>query len=731
LTFELKICIIKPQYTCFLKAQNPFHVQGDFMKIFLSLAILLILSYTALFTQDQTNQNNPFLQAWGTPFEAPPFNVISVEHYMPAYLEGMKQQKAEVEAIINSTEKPTFENTIEAMEKGGKLYSKVDNVFSSLNDAVTSDAMQNLANELAPIASKHFDDISLNPKLFARVKQLYDEKANLNLTTEQKTVLENYYKDFVRSGALLDEEQKAKLRKINEELSLLSLKFSQDLLKETIAIGLVIDNKDDLAGLPQNVIDAAAEMAKSKSMEGKWVFTLQKPSFLPFLQYSEKRDLREKVFKAYISRGNNNNENDNKQVLSRIASLRVQRANLLGYKTYADFVLEKRMSKKPENVYKFLNDLWKPALKRAGAEVQDMQAIIDKEGKNFKLAAWDWWYYAEKVKKAKYDLEEEMLRPYFKMENVRRGAFDVAQKLYGIQFVERADIPAYHPDVKVYEVKEANGKHIGLFYTDYYPRDSKRSGAWSGNFRGQSNIQGKYITPIVFNVGNFAKPTADMPSLMSVDDVNTLFHELGHGLHSLFSNTVYPSAQNVPGDFVELPSQILENWAMDPQVLKMYAKHYQTGEPMPEELIQKISKSRLFNQGFETVEYIAASFLDLDWHTLTDTVQRDVPVFEKQSLDKIGLIPEIASRYQSTNFQHIFSGGYSAGYYNYLWAEVLDADAFEAFKEKGNIFDTELATSFRNNVLSKGGSEDVMIEYKRFRGAEPKVDALIKRRGLN
>jgi peptidyl-dipeptidase Dcp len=590
--------------------------------------------------------------------------------------------------------------------------------------------MQKIAKTIAPILSKHNDDISLNPKLFERVKQIYSEKDKLNLTTEQKTVLDNYYKGFVRGGANLSDEAKDKFRKINEELSVLTVKFSENLLKETIAIGLVIDNKDDLAGLPEDVIKSAAEMAKSKGMEGKWVFTLQKPSWIPFLQYSEKRNLREKLFKAYITRGNNNNENDNKKILSRIASLRVDRANLLGYKTHADYVLDRYMAKKPENVYKFLNDLWKPALRRAGTEVEDLQKLIDKEGNNFKLEAWDWWYYAEKVKKEKYTLDEEMLRPYFKMENVRQGAFDVASKLYGIQLVERNDIQVYHPDVKVYEVKEADGKYIGIFYSDYYPRDSKRNGAWSGNFRNQSDMDDKYITPVVFNVGNFSKPTADKPSLMSVDDVRTLFHEFGHALHSLFANTVYPNAQSVPQDFVELPSQIMENWAMEPEVLKMYAKHYKTGEPMPQELIDKIHNSRLFNQGFETVEYIAASFLDMDWHTLMDDKERDVPAFEKESLTKIGLIPQIESRYQSTNFSHIFAGGYSSGYYSYIWAAVLDADAFEAFKEKG-LFDQETATSFRENVLEKGGSEDVMVLYKRFRGAEPKVDALLKRRGLN
>jgi peptidyl-dipeptidase Dcp len=701
------------------------------MKILLCLLVPIMVFCKSNYQQDQKNPDNPFFKEWNTPFQTPPFNDIKLEHFMPAYEEGMKQQKAAVEVIINNVEKPTFKNTIETLEKSGKLLTKVDYVFSSLNDANTNDEMQKIAKAIAPVLSKHNDDINLNPKLFERVKQIYNAKDKLDLTTEQKTVLDNYYRDFIRGGASLNPEQQAKFRKINEELSVLYVKFGENLLKETTAIGLVVDKKDDLAGLSEDIIQSAAELAKSKGQAGKWVFTLQKPSFIPFLQYSEKRELREKLFKGYINRSNNNNEYDNKKILSRIAALRVERANLLGYKTHADFVLEKNMAKKPENVYKFLNDLWKPALIRANVEVEDMQKIIDREGKNFKLAAWDWWYYAEKVKKEKYALDEEMLRPYLKMENVRQGAFDVASKLYGIKFVERKDIQVYHPDVTVYEVKEAGGKHIGIFYSDYYPRDGKRSGAWSGDFRSQSNMEGKYITPLVFNVGNFAKPTADKPSLMSVDDVGTLFHELGHALHSLFSNTVYPSAQSVPRDFVELPSQIMENWAMEPEVLKMYAKHYKTGEQMPQELIEKIRNSQLFNQGFETVEYLAASFLDMDWHTLTNTTERDVPTFEKESLTKIGLIPQIESRYQSTNFQHIFTGsGYSSGYYSYIWAAVLDADAFEAFKLKG-LFDQATAASFRNNVLSKGGSEDVMLLYKRFRGAEPKVDALLKRRGLN
>lgn len=699
------------------------------MRLFLFVAVS-VLTLSAFMIQTDKSKTNPFLREWKTPFQTPPFKDIRVEHFPSAYEEGIREQRAAIDEIAAGNTEPSFSNTIEAMEKSSRFLDRVQGVFSCLYSANTNDEMQKIANTTAPMLSKLSDDISMNPKLFARVKKLYDTRDDLHLTPEQKTVLTNYYLLFVRGGANLDDAGKIKLRKLNEELSLLSLKFSENLLKETIAVGLVVDTKDDLAGLPEDVVKGAAEAAASKGIEGKWVFTLQKPSFIPFLQYSEKRELREKVFKAYCNRGNNGNENDNKAVLARIASLRAARAQLLGYKSHADYVLERNMAKKPEKVYSFLSEIWTPALKRARAEAADMQKMIDKEGKNFRLAAWDWWYYAEKVKKERYDLNEEMLRPYFKMENVRRGAFDVASRLYGVTFTERKDIRAYHPDVKVFEVKEANGTHIGVLYTDYYPRDGKRSGAWSDAFRIQSNMNGKFIDPLVYNVGNFAKPTSGKPSLLSVDDVLTLFHEFGHALHGLLARTVYPNSQSVyPQDFVELPSQIMENWALDPQVLPMYAKHYKTGKPMPEELIAKIKNSGLFNQGFETVEYVAASFLDMDWHTIADTATRDVPAFEKQSLKKIGLIPEIESRYQSTNFAHIFAGGYSAGYYSYLWAAVLDADAFQAFKEK-SIFDKARAESFRKNVLERGGSEDVMVLYKRFRGAEPKIDALLERRGL-
>ncbi|MBN2131255.1 MAG: M3 family metallopeptidase [Sedimentisphaerales bacterium] len=677
-----------------------------------------------------SQSENVLLQEWQTPFQTPPFDKIKSEHFMPAFLAAMEAERAEVDAIAGNPEEPTFANTIEALEKSGERLDRVGRVFSCLNGAETNEALEDISRDLAPLRARHNDDIKLNPTLFARIETIYKKRDRLELSAEQDTLLENYYLSFVRSGAALDAGDKEKLREINEELSELYVAFRQNHLKQTNAVGLVIDKEQDLAGLPEDVVEAAAEVAKAREMPGKWAFTLQKPSFIPFLMHSEKRALRETLFKAYVNRGNNDDECDNKTLIARIAALRVKRANLLGYDTHAEYVLERNMAKTPEKVYAFLNDLWEPAVRRARKEVADMQAIIDREGHDFALQAWDWWYYAERVKKEKYDLDDAMLRPYFKMENVRKGAFDVAEKLYGIKFVKRDDVQVYHPDVEVFEVLEADGTHIGVFYSDYFPRDGKRSGAWSSSFRSQSNIGGDFIAPLVYNVGNFAKPTADKPSLMSMDEVETLFHELGHGLNSLFGNTVYSGSRRVPRDFVELPSQIMENWARDPAVLKTYALHYETGAPIPQELIDKMERARHFNQGFMTVEYLAASFLDMDWHVLTDATEPDAAAFEKQSMDKIGLIPEIASRYQSTNFGHIFSsGGYSAGYYSYIWAAVLDADAFRAFKET-DLFNKELAASFRKNVLSMG-SNDMMAQYIKFRGAEPKVDALLERRGLD
>jgi len=695
------------------------------------ILMLLIIGVMMWSCTNQTDEN-PFFTEYDTPFGVPPFDKIKEEHYMPAYLKGMELEKQEVDAIVNNLDAPTFKNTIEALDNAGELLTRVNYTFGNLNEAVTTENMQQIAKDVAPLLSQHNDDIKLNEELFQRIKTLYNQIDKLDLTIEQKTVLEKYYKDFVRGGANLTGADKEAFREINKELSLLSLKFGENILKENNSFELVIDKEEELTGLTEASINAATEAAQEKGYESKWLFTLHKPSLIPFLKYSEKRDLREKMYKGYITRGNHDNELDNKKVLSKMASLRVKKANLLGYKSHAHFILDNNMAKTPENVYDLLNQLWKPALKKAKNEVKEMQKIIDKEGKDFKLQGWDWWYYAEKLKKAKYDLDEEQIRPYLKLENVLDGAFTVASKLFGIQFVLRNDIPKYHEDVKVIEVQEEDGSHVAILYVDYFPRASKRGGAWMEAFRKQQKINGKMVTPIIYNVGNFSKPVGNKPALISLGEAETLFHEFGHALHGILSNCTYKyvSGTSVALDFVELPSQIMENWVTHPEAMKMYAKHYETGEPIPDELIEKIKLSGHFNQGFKTVEYLAASFLDLDWHTLTEVKELDPIEFENKSMTKIGLIPEIVSRYKSYYFSHIFSGMYSSGYYSYIWAEVLDADAFAAFEEKG-IFDQVTATAFRKNILAAGGSEDAMELYKRFRGAEPKIEPLIERRGLN
>jgi len=676
---------------------------------------------------------NPFLVKWNTPFGVPPFDGIKLGHYRPAFDEGMKLHKKEIEAIIGNEDSATFENTVEVLDRSGDMLSRVSRVFFAMRSSMTNDEIEAIAKDVAPELSKHRDEIRLNDSLFQRVEAVYEQRDKLRINPEQYKLLEEQYKGFVRGGAKLPPDEKRRLKEINAELSVLSLAFGENVLKENNRFELVVEDEADLAGLPAGAIAAAAEAATDRGHEGKWVFTLHKPSMIPFLQYSERRELREKIYKGYINRGNHGDELDNKETLARMAALRVERAKLLGYETHAHYVLEENMAKKPENVYKLLDQLWKPALKRAKLEAADMQKMIDEDGGGFKLASWDWWYYAERVKKAKYDLDEEMLRPYFKLENVLAGAFELATRLFGLQFEEQTDVPKYHEDVSVFEVKEADGTHVGILYVDYFPRTSKRGGAWMGEFREQLKMDGKDIRPVIYNVGNFSKPTADKPSLLSFEEVNTLFHEFGHALHGLLSDCTYESlaGTNVARDFVELPSQLLENWASEPEVLKMYARHYETGEPMPDELIEKIRKARHFNQGFATTEYLAASFLDMDWHTLTESDPNlDVLKFEDKSLGKIGLIPEIISRYRSPYFRHIFAGGYSSGYYSYIWAQVLDADAFQAFKETGDLFDRKTAAAFRENILAKGDTEDPMTLYKRFRGKEPSIEPLLERRGL-
>jgi peptidyl-dipeptidase Dcp len=676
-------------------------------------------------------EENPFFSPYGTPFETAAFDKIKNEHFMPAFLQGVKLHDQEIENIVNNPQEPGFENTIVAFDRSGDLLISVSNVFYNLTSAHTNEELQAIAKEVSPVLTGHYDNINLNARLFQRIKAVHDQKDALGLNTEQAMLLEKTYRQFARGGANLPEDKQEELRAINRELSLLSLQFGDNVLAETNAFKLVIDNPEDLAGLPQSFIDACAEAAGEDSLEGKWLVTLHYPSRVPFLTFSANRGLREKLFKAYINRGDNNNPYDNKEIAARMASLRLKRANLLGYATHADFILEENMAKNPATVYDFLDKVWSAAKPVAAKELVELQALADAEGAGFKLEAWDWWYYAEKLRKQKYDLDEEELKPYFPLENVRLGMFDVANRLWGLTFTERNDIPKYHPEVRTYEVKEAGGEHTGILYMDLFPRASKEGGAWMNSYRDQYMVGDSNVTPVITMVCNFTKPTSTTPSLLTFEEVSTLFHEFGHALHGLLSGCTYRrlSGTSTPRDFVELPSQVMENWAGDSEVLKLFARHYQTGEIIPQDLIDKITASEHFNQGFATVEYMSACYLDMDIHTRTDSSLIDALSFEKVSMEKIGLIPEIVVRYRIPYFSHIFAGGYSSGYYSYLWAEVLDADAFEAFKETG-IFDQATARAFRDHVLSRGGTDDPMVLYKNFRGKEPDVTPMLKRKGL-
>lgn len=680
----------------------------------------------------QPKSDNPFFKEYNTPFKVPPFNLIDTSHYIPAIVEGIKQQQAEIDAIVNNPQAPTFENTIVALDESGALLEKVGSVFGSLNGANTSPALQAIARKISPVTTKHQDNISLNEKLFQRIKKVYENRNKSKLTPLQIRVVEKYYDGFVRNGANLSEGDKAKLRAINQELSMLGLKFGENLLSETNKnFKLVIDNQADLAGLPADLITAASDQAKQDGMEGKWVFTLQKPSMIPFLQYAQNRELRKKIYMGYNMRGNNNNEFDNKEIILKIANLRAERANLLGFKTYAEYIIDNNMAKTPENVYQFLNKIMEPALAVAKKDLAEMQAIADREGANIKLEAWDWWFYSEKLRKEKYNLDEAEIKPYLSLEGVRTGMFYVANKLYGITFTKRPDLPTYHTEVDAFEVKDSTGKHIGVLYLDYHPRPGKRVGAWCGRFRDQGYENGVKITPVVTIVTNFTRPAGDVPALLTWDETTTLFHEFGHALHGLFTDGQYQRiAGSVPRDMVELPSQIMENWAGEPEVLKVYAKHYKTGEVMPQELISKLEKSMTFNQAFVTVEYIAASILDLDWHNFTAPKQVDVNAFEKESMDKIHLIPEILPRYRTTFFNHIV-GGYAAGYYVYLWAAVLDSDAFQSFVDSGDLYNKDIAAKFRKFILTEGGNDEGMVQYRKFRGQDPSPIPLLKKRGLD
>ncbi|MCD8094192.1 MAG: M3 family metallopeptidase [Bacteroides sp.] len=689
-------------------------------------SILILAASCMMYSCATQTESNPFFTEFQTPNGVPPFDQIKLEHYEPAFLKGIEEQNANIQAIIDNPEAPNFENVILAFDNSSPMLDRVGGVFNNLTEAETTDELTGLSMKLAPVLSEHGDNISLNKELFKKIDAVYQQKDALGLTSEQQRLLDKIYKGFVRSGANLPADKQARLREINKQLSTLGITFSNNVLNENNAFQLFVDNEEDLAGLPEWFRQGAAQEAKAAGQEGKWLFTLHNASRVPFLQYSANRPLREKVYKAYIQRGHNNDKNDNKKNITDIISLRLEKAQLLGFDCYSNFELDVKMAKNSATVMDFLNNLWSYALPKAKAEAAELQKLMDKEGKGEKLAAWDWPYYTEKLRKEKCNLEEAEIKPYFKLENVRAGAFAAANKLYGITLTKLEGVPVYHPDVEVFEVKDAAGKQLGIFYTDYFPRPGKSGGAWMSNYREQ---QGN-IRPLICNVCSFTKPVGDTPSLLTIDEVETLFHEFGHALHGLLTQCQYKgtSGTNVAQDFVELPSQINEHWATEPEVLRMYAKHYQTGEVIPDSLIEKILNQKTFNQGFMTTELLAAAILDMNLHNLTDTKGLDVVAYEKEAMDKLGLIPEIDPRYRVTYFTHII-GGYAAGYYGYLWANVLDNDAFEAFKEHG-IFDKETADLFRANVLERGDSEDPMTLYKKFRGAEPQLDPMLKNRGM-
>lgn len=678
--------------------------------------------------QQAADTGNPFLSEFETPYGTPDFDRIKVEHYEPAFLKGIEQQNEEIKAIVENPEEPSFENTIVALDNSGEILARVSGVFFALTEADTNDEMMALEAKIAPMLSEHSDNIFLNQDLYKRVAAVHaqEEAGKIQLTTEQHYLLDKYYKEFIRSGAGLDAQKQERLREINKQLSTLTIEFGNHVLADNNDYLLVVDKKEDLAGLPDAVIAGAAQEAKAHGKDGKWVFTLQESSRTPLLQYAQNRELRKNIYQAYTSLGNRGNANDNKEVLKKVLALRLEKAQLMGFNNFAEYQLADNMAKNPKNALDLLYGLWEYSIKNAKAEAAELQKIMDREGKGEKLEAWDWWYYAEKLRQEKYDLNEDAIKPYFSQEDVHNGLCTVVNKLYGITLTPCDSISVYNKDVKTYIVKDADGSLLGVFYSDYMPRASKRSGAWMSNFREQQ----EGVRPLIYNVASFTKPAGDLPSLLTIDEARTMYHEFGHALHGLLTQCKYKgvSGTSVAQDFVELPSQIMEHWAVEPEVLKMYAKHYQTREVIPDSLIAKIENQALFNQGFMTTELLAAAILDMEMHCLTTMEGFDVLQFEKQLMDKLGLIPQIAPRYRSTYFNHIM-GGYAAGYYSYIWAERLDTDAFEAFKEHG-LFDQATATSFRKNILEKGGSDDPMKLYVTFRGAEPSLDALLKTRGL-
>lgn len=683
-------------------------------------------------TKNDATASNPFFEEWDTPYGMPPFDQIKDEHFKPAFAKAIEEVRAEVEAIANNPEAPTFANTIEAMEYNGKLLNKVTSVFYNLTSAHTNPTLQAVSKEIGPQLSSLRDDVNLNENLFKRVSAIYEKRDELGLRVDQMRLLEDQYLSFVRGGAQLNDEQKQQFRDLNKRLTELSLQFAENVLAETNSWELVIDNEEHLDGLPQWAIDAAASAAEDRGHEGKWVVTTHRPSKNAFLMYATNRDIREKVFQGYTNRGDNDNEHDNNMIAAEMAQLRAKQAQLLGYDTYADFALEERTAKNAANVTNLLDQIWPAALKQAKAEVAEMQKIIDEEGGDFKLRGSDWRFYAEKIRKTKYSLNDAEIKPYFSLDSTLQGVFYTANRLFGMNFKERFDLPKYHEDVRTFEVTDEKGELIGIYLADFYLRDSKRGGAWMNSYRKQFVTQeGEFMKPIIVNVLNYPKPTGDGPTLLTFDEASTLFHEFGHAAHGLLSDGIYPSqtGTSVPRDFVEFPSQVMENWMMEPEVLAQFAKHYETGEVIPQQLVEKIQAASQFNQGFATTEYMAATLLDMAWHTLDGSELKDAAKFEKEVLDEVGLIPEIPPRYRTTYFSHIFSGGYSAGYYSYIWSDIFGADAYQAFRENG-IFDKKTADKFVEYILSKGGTEDPLELYKKFRGKEADPKYLLKSRGL-
>ncbi len=700
-------------------------------KMLLAAGLAVVLGACNSSKKSNDSGANPFFSEYTTPYGVPPFDKIKITDYKPAFLKGIDEHNKEIDAIVNNKETPNFENTLARFDQSGELLEKVSIVFSEESSCNTNDQIQALQLELQPLLTKHYDDIYLNPKLFQRIKTVRESPDTAKLDKEQMKLLTETYKTFVRGGAALNASDQAKLRALNDQISKLQIQFSQNVLKETNDFQLVIDNKNDLAGLPESLISSAAEEAKAAGKDGKWIFTLHNPSIMPFLQYSSNRALREKIFKAYLNRGNNNNANDNKNVVKQLIKARLDKAKLMGFSDFAGYVLDECMAKNETNVYNLLDQVWKPAIAKAKEELKDINAEIKKEGGNFQAESWDWRYYFEKAKKSKFNLDENELRPYLELNKVREGAFYTANRLYGITFTEIKDIPKPDPDAFAFECKDKDGSFLGVLYMDFYTRPGKSNGAWCGSYRPQSYKDGKRVAPVVTTQFNFSKPVKGQPALLSADEASTVFHEFGHALNALFSDVHYKGVSEVPRDFVELPSQIDEHWCFEPEVLKYYAKHYKTGEVIPQALVDKLKASEKYGQGFATTEYLAASYLDMDYHVLKEIpADLDIEKFEASTLGKRGLIPQIPPRYRTTYFLHTMEGGYTAGYYAYMWAEVLDCDAFEAFKETGDIFNQEVATKFRKCILAPGFIDDAMDMYVNFRGKQPSIDPMLRNRGL-